>query len=150
MRESWWYPLRHTSTRRVSVAWIAWGLPVCCGCLSTSIGSTETRLRARETREENEIPWLPLHVGNPGFLLLVYSHFLTLKMIYISIPLQEKKLLFFLLTFNKKNSFWKLISYNNAIFFQFEDIIILKYKFLNNKVECGGHVDLLGLIIRKK
>jgi hypothetical protein len=71
VRESWWYPLRQ--------AWITWGLPVCCGCHFTSVGSTEARLRARETCEENEILWLPLHVGNPGFLLLVYYRFLTLS-----------------------------------------------------------------------
>jgi hypothetical protein len=76
--ERWWYSLRHMSTRLISAAWIAWGLPVCCGCLSTNVGSTEARLRARETREKNEIPWLPLHVGKSGFLLLIYSRFLTI------------------------------------------------------------------------
>jgi hypothetical protein len=74
-RESWWYPLRHTSTRRTSAAWIAWGLPVCCGCLITSVGSTEGWRRVRKTCEENEISWHSLHVGNPEFILLVYSHF---------------------------------------------------------------------------
>jgi hypothetical protein len=63
VREIWWYSLRHTSTSRTYTVWIACGLFIYCGWLSTSVGSTEARLRARETREDNEILWLPLHVG---------------------------------------------------------------------------------------